>query len=193
MACCRDRRGGIDREARGVGRGRRSACVAADHSRRGCRHDDAGAAVPADDRNGGRNLVANISAGVSAMRGEQAPGGGEFRIQEEFGGLYSPVPAPAAGAVALAEEVLAAVGEPLLHARIDMVPDADGRWLLMEAELIEPDFYLGVDPARAGRVCAGVAGSSGDWRGLKAGWWCAEAGLVWPSGSGIRRGAHGYQ
>ena len=76
------------------------------------------------------------------------PVAGEFRIQEEFGGLYSPVPAPAAGAVALAEEVLAAVGEPLLYARIDMVPDADGRWLLMEAELIEPDFYLGVDPAR---------------------------------------------
>ncbi len=29
-----------------------------------------------------------------------------------------------------------------------MVPDPDGRWLLMEAELIEPDFYLGVDPAQ---------------------------------------------
>jgi hypothetical protein len=29
-----------------------------------------------------------------------------------------------------------------------MVPDADGRWLLMEAELIEPDFYLGVDPGK---------------------------------------------
>ena len=27
-----------------------------------------------------------------------------------------------------------------------MVPDSDGRWLLMEAELIEPDFYLGADP-----------------------------------------------
>ena len=30
--------------------------------------------------------------------------------------------------------------------RIDTVPDADGRWRLMEAELIEPDFYLGHDP-----------------------------------------------
>ena len=76
------------------------------------------------------------------------PVAGEFRIQEEFGGLYSPVPSPPAAAVALAEQVLAAVDEPLLYARIDMVPDADGRWLLMEAELIEPDFYLGVDPAR---------------------------------------------
>ena len=70
---------------------------------------------------------------------------GEFRIQEEFGGEYTLVPEPAAGALALAGQVLDAVGEPLLYARIDMVPDANGRWLLMEAELIEPDFYLGVD------------------------------------------------
>jgi glutathione synthase/RimK-type ligase-like ATP-grasp enzyme len=72
---------------------------------------------------------------------------GEFRIQEEFGGRYSPL-SPPAGAVALAEQVLAAVEDPLLYARIDMVPDGDGRWLLMEAELIEPDFYLGVDPGK---------------------------------------------
>ena len=74
------------------------------------------------------------------------PVAGEFRIQEECGGQYALVPEPPAAAVALAEQVLQAVGEPLLYARIDMVPDADGRWLLMEAELIEPDFYLGVDP-----------------------------------------------
>lgn len=76
------------------------------------------------------------------------PPAGEFRVQEQFGGLYSPLPSPPEGAVALAEQALAAIGEPLLYARIDMVPDADGRWLLMEAELIEPDFYLGVDPAQ---------------------------------------------
>ena len=76
------------------------------------------------------------------------PVAGEFRIQEEFGGQYALVPEPPAGTAALAERVLAAVGEPLLYARIDMLPDAEGRWLLMEAELIEPDFYLGVDPAQ---------------------------------------------
>lgn len=75
------------------------------------------------------------------------PVNGDFRVQEEFGGLYTLLVSPPAGAAALAEQVLAAVDEPLLYARIDMVPDADGRWLLMEAELIEPDFYLGVDPA----------------------------------------------
>ena len=50
--------------------------------------------------------------------------------------------------MALAEQVLAAIDEPLLYARIDTAQDAEGKWLLMEAELIEPDFYLGNDPAR---------------------------------------------
>lgn len=71
---------------------------------------------------------------------------GEFRVQEEFGGVYRVLDAAPAGALALAEQVLAAIATPLLYARIDMVPDAEGRWLLMEAELIEPDFYLGMDP-----------------------------------------------
>jgi hypothetical protein len=76
------------------------------------------------------------------------PVAGEFRVQEEFGGLYAVRATPPAGALALAEQVLAAIATPLLYARIDMVPDAEGRWLLMEAELIEPDFYLGMDPRR---------------------------------------------
>ena len=84
------------------------------------------------------------------------PANGDFRIQVDFGGSYTAVPAPA-GAVALAEQVLAAIDEPLLYARIDMVRDRDGRWLLMEAELIEPDFYLGQDPA-AGAGFARAAG-----------------------------------
>ena len=76
------------------------------------------------------------------------PVAGEFRVQEEFGGVYRVLDTPPAGALALAEQVLAAIDAPLLYARIDVVPDAEGRWLLMEAELIEPDFYLGSDPAQ---------------------------------------------
>lgn len=83
------------------------------------------------------------------------PISGDFRIQEEFGGMYAQV-TPGSGAFALAEQVLAGVGEPLLYARIDMVPDAEGRWLLMEAELIEPDFYLGVDPAGGDRFASAL-------------------------------------
>lgn len=70
------------------------------------------------------------------------PAAGDFRIQVQYGGLYEAVSAPD-GAVALAERVLGAIKEDLLYARIDMVEDPAQGWLLMEAELIEPDFYLG--------------------------------------------------
>ena len=82
---------------------------------------------------------------------------GEFRIQEQFGGRYTPLPEPPEGALELAGQVFAAIDEPLLYARIDTVPDADGRWLLMEAELIEPDFYLGADPRQGAAFARAVA------------------------------------
>lgn len=75
----------------------------------------------------------------------KTPVNGDFRIQVQFGGQYQTVSPPEA-AMALARQVLETIEEPLLYARIDMAPDTDGQWLLMEAELIEPDFYLGNDP-----------------------------------------------
>jgi hypothetical protein len=86
--------------------------------------------------------------GVLSHVVNKRPVPGEFRVQEEFGGVYRVIEEPPAEAIALAEQVLAAIDAPLLYARIDLVPDAEGRWLLMEAELIEPDFYLGSDPAQ---------------------------------------------
>src|SRR5690606_27434498 len=62
---------------------------------------------------------------------------GDFRVQETFGGQYTLLPAPPAGALELARRTLAAIDAPLLYARIDMVRDTGGQWLLMEAELIE--------------------------------------------------------
>lgn len=80
------------------------------------------------------------------------PVDGEFRIQVQFGGQYAAV-TPPGGALALARQTLAAIDEDLLYARIDMAPDGAGGWLLMEAELIEPDFYLG-QAADGGRMFA---------------------------------------
>ena len=71
---------------------------------------------------------------------------GDFRIQMQFGGLYTAV-TPDDDAMTLAQQVLAAIDEPLLYARIDLARDDAGAWVLMEAELIEPDFYLDHDPA----------------------------------------------
>lgn len=84
------------------------------------------------------------------------PVNGDFRIQTQYGGQYVALPEPPPAALALAEKTLAAIGEDLLYARIDMAPDAAGNWLLMEAELIEPDFYLGAAPEGGGRFAAAV-------------------------------------
>lgn len=84
------------------------------------------------------------------------PASGEFRIQLQYGGTYTALPHAPAGALALAGQVLEAIDTPLLYARIDAVPDADGQWLLMEAELIEPDFYLGTDPDAGARFAQAV-------------------------------------
>ncbi|WP_439470556.1 ATP-grasp domain-containing protein [Brevundimonas sp.] len=74
------------------------------------------------------------------------PVNGDFRIQMQFGGQYVALPQPPEGALALAEATLEVIGEELLYARIDMATAPDGTWRLMEAELIEPDFYLGSAP-----------------------------------------------
>lgn len=84
------------------------------------------------------------------------PASGEFRVQVQYGGGQVALPEAPAGALALAEQTLAAIGEDLLYARIDMAPDASGGWLLMEAELIEPDFYLGAAPEGGRRFAEAV-------------------------------------
>jgi hypothetical protein len=65
---------------------------------------------------------------------------GEFRIQEEFGGLASPE-APGASLLEAAHQVAARIPEPWLYARIDAI-EQGGELLLMELELIEPELYL---------------------------------------------------
>ena len=85
------------------------------------------------------------------------PRSGEFRIQQQFGGLYAPEPDPDPVALELARRVLATVEEELLYARIDLARGAEGQWLLMEAELIEPDFYLNHAPDGGAAFVAAVA------------------------------------
>ena len=97
---------------------------------------------------------------------EKRPVPGEFRVQVQYGGGYVALPEPPTGALALAEQTLAAIGEDLLYARIDMARGPDGGWLLMEAELIEPDFYLGTAPEGGKRFAAAVRARLqviGDW------------------------------
>jgi glutathione synthase/RimK-type ligase-like ATP-grasp enzyme len=85
----------------------------------------------------------------------KTPTAGDFRVQEEHGGLIRDVQADAA-LLAAADAALAALGEVPLYARADFVraPAGAGYWL-MELELIEPSMYLRMDdraPARFARA-----------------------------------------
>ncbi len=76
----------------------------------------------------------------------KVPAGDEFRSQEERGAAISPVQ-PEARLLQRATEALACVQPTPLYARIDLVRDAAGDFVLMELELIEPSLYLRTDPA----------------------------------------------
>jgi len=70
------------------------------------------------------------------------PRSGDFRVQEYHGGQTLPCTAPPAGAIELAQQALAAAPAAATYARVDIVPDDDGRLMIMELELIEPALFL---------------------------------------------------
>lgn len=72
---------------------------------------------------------------------------GDFRVQPEWGGQISRYE-PEADVLDAARRALSKVEEELLYARVDLVRDEEGRPLLMELELIEPDLYLDFDSDR---------------------------------------------
>ena len=100
--------------------------------------------LPAIETEGETSLL--VFGGRLSHVVNKRPVNGDFRIQVQFGGQYAALPEAPEGAWTLAQQTLAAIDEDLLYARIDMARGADGEWLLMEAELIEPDFYLASSP-----------------------------------------------
>lgn len=80
---------------------------------------------------------------------------GEFRIQPQFGGVFTRVQ-PTPGQLAQAEAVIAALPVPALYARVDLLRVAGGRLALMEVEVIEPDLYPHLAPELPDRLAAAV-------------------------------------
>ena len=68
---------------------------------------------------------------------------GDFRVQAQFGGVSEPV-FPGESILSSAIDLLAAIKEPLLYARVDGII-SDEKFYLMELELIEPVLFLGTD------------------------------------------------
>ena len=69
------------------------------------------------------------------------PSAGEIRTQVEFGAAYTAEKADA-DAVGLAEWLVEATGHDLLYARVDLLADDDGTWMLGELEAVEPALYF---------------------------------------------------
>lgn len=78
------------------------------------------------------------------------PGKGEFRVQEELGGRCHSEPNPPNDLVRQAGDVIAAVEQPLLYARVDGIVRS-GTFVLIELELVEPALFFDVDPPAAER------------------------------------------
>ena len=68
------------------------------------------------------------------------PKQGDFRIQSQFGGQYQAF-APDISLIATAENIVKTFSNDLLYARVDGILK-NGKFLLMELELIEPDLYF---------------------------------------------------
>ena len=87
----------------------------------------------------------------------KTPAAGDFRVQEEHGGVIRGVE-PGADLLALTEAALAAVPHPtpLLYARVDAVGLTDGTLAIIELELIEPSLYFPFADGSAERFAAAL-------------------------------------
>lgn len=80
----------------------------------------------------------------------KTPGAGDFRVQEEHGANITAVRSPGA-LLEVANTVFGLIEPTPTYGRGDWVRGSDGRYLLMELELIEPSLYLRTDGGAATR------------------------------------------
>jgi glutathione synthase/RimK-type ligase-like ATP-grasp enzyme len=71
---------------------------------------------------------------------------GDFRIQAKFGGTVE-VLEPNESILNYASAIIDTIDEPLLYARVDGIVGNDGKFYLMELELIEPALFIGSSTA----------------------------------------------
>jgi len=82
------------------------------------------------------------------------PAEGDFRVQEHLGGSSAPAEADQA-LIEQAQLALAAIGQPLLYARVDGV-EREGQLLLTELEIIEPSLFLSLAPGAGQRFAEAI-------------------------------------
>lgn len=84
------------------------------------------------------------------------PAAGDFRVQTEHGGRVLAV-TPSEAEAAAGRQVLEALGEEALYARVDLLQGADGVIRLLELEVIEPSMFLRWDAEAPGRFASAIA------------------------------------
>lgn len=72
------------------------------------------------------------------------PAEGDFRVQEEHGGIIRSI-RPSSEILSVAAKTLQAIDQTLLYARVDIVQLNDGSFAVIELELIEPSLYFSYD------------------------------------------------
>ena len=113
---------------------------------------------PTSRRSGEISLIYFAGRFSHAIRKRPQPG--DFRVQPEYDGIitaHAPAPDEVGGGAGAAWPPPV---ETLLYARVDLVRDLERRPVLMELELVEPDLYLGYDPAAPAAFAAAVIGAS---------------------------------
>lgn len=81
---------------------------------------------------------------------------GDFRVQDDFGGTVEALN-PTDEQVRLALGAMQASGFDLVYGRVDMVADEQGKPLVMELEIIEPELWLRFHPPAAEPFAQAVA------------------------------------
>ncbi len=86
----------------------------------------------------------------------KTPQKGDFRVQEEHGGVLKTVEVPA-DLKEVAERTLEVIPGKTLYARVDLVRLSRGEPAIMEVELIEPSMYLAHHPQAPERFADAIA------------------------------------
>ena len=74
----------------------------------------------------------------------KTPKNGDFRVQEEHGGILKAINKPESSLIDFGNKVMGTVPYQCLYSRVDVVRGSDN-YLLMEIELIEPSLYFNMD------------------------------------------------
>jgi glutathione synthase/RimK-type ligase-like ATP-grasp enzyme len=83
------------------------------------------------------------------------PAANDFRVQTQFGGNASAA-VPDGHLIAQAQEVLTALNQTPLYARVDGI-EREGQFWLLELEIHEPHLFLGTDQSAAKRFAEAIA------------------------------------